>query len=380
MRALLAGVQLASDTGMAVTQSEAEALNLSERAEFAHAAATTVIAHARRMATFGGAYVDQPSGGGIVILLTRITPEAVAELRAREPMPTLGLEIREVTHTQESLRQAVTDVWEAWSDIGTGVELYSAAVDVPGNRVELEVDHAALARVAGVEAQLASTLSVPVVLRGGEKAEPAAQTCTSVHRCYSPTEAGTFIRQDLPSGVNTCTMGFHITVGSNEQFLTSDHCGWGSSSYWYQLYGPGWGNEAGTLFSNYGDDVMKVEIADTQASDWIYGEPHTFHAGGYRDPVYGEYICAYLPKQLAEDCGTVADDFLSYSLTDSSKWETYVMYGADASGMTAIGGDSGAPVYAPVGSQAVALGVMSDTAERFGLLSETLPIWGATVY
>ena len=375
---LASGTALALDRGLALTEDEVKELELDARAAFAHAAASSVIAYARSLPTFAGVYIDQPAGGEVVILLTEVTSAVVAELQAREPSPSRGIRIEQARYSQVALRQAATTAWTVWSDLADNRELFSVAVDVPGNRIRLEIEGPAANLDAGLEAELAHILGVPVVIAGGERHEPTAQTCTSRHRCYDPTEAGTFIAQNTSAGTRYCAMGFHITIGTNEQFLTSGHCGFDTNTYWYQLYGPGFGNEAGTLFANYGDDVMKVEFPDAQASDWIYAAPSTLHAGGYRAPIYGEYICASLPKQTNLDCGTVADDFLSYTL--SGAWGTYVLYGGSAAGMTAVTGDSGGPVYAPIGSQAVALGVMSSTGEAFGLLSETMPIWGATVY
>lgn len=168
-------------------------------------------------------------------------------------------------------------------------------------------------------------------------------------------------------------MGFHIRIGSDEQFVTAGHCGYGprtSSS----MTGFGTiGAEAGTRFEPYGDDVMKVQMADSQASEWICGS--TALVCGYRSPIYGEAICTSLGYSKKVDCGTVSDDFKGYHMDGA--WGTYYVYGGDAQGLVIIGGDSGSPVYVRVGSQAIATGVVSTLGHEFGLMHETLPGWGA---
>ncbi len=50
---------------------------------------------------------------------------------------------------------------------------------------------------------------------------------------------------------------------------------------------------------------------------------------------------------------------------------------ATLQGLVLIDGDSGSPVYVCVGSQAIAIGVVSTAGQDFGLMYETLPGWGA---
>ena len=192
-------------------------------------------------------------------------------------------------------------------------------------------------------------------------------------------EAGARIAQ---SGVGGCTMGFHITIGTDDQFVTAGHCGYGGGTT-FTMSGYGTiGSEAGTLMEPSGDDIMKAQMGDIQASDWIWGEGSR-RVGGYRAPVYGEAICTSLGysqhgSPIGIDCGTVSDDFKGYNL--NGVWGSYYVFGGDAQGLSIQGGDSGSPVYVRLGTQAIAIGVVSTTGQEFALLSETLPIWGAVPF
>ena len=118
---------------------------------------------------------------------------------------------------------------------------------------------------------------------------------------------------------------------------------------------------------------MKVEMPDSQASDWIYGRSHSYHAGGYRYPIYGESVYASLPKQgdqAGPDWGYIEDDYLSYG----------GMYGAKAAALYVQQGDSGAPVWHADGYQMTGLGLIARTDGVFAVLADFMPAWGATVY
>ncbi len=53
---------------------------------------------------------------------------------------------------------------------------------------------------------------------------------------------------------------------------------------------------------------------------------------------------------------------------------------ATLQGLVLIDGDSGSPVYVCVGSQAIAIGVVSTAGQDFGPMYDTLPGWGGVVF
>ncbi len=377
VEALIASGQDVGSTqvGVVLTGAELEAIDIEGRAAYANEVSKDLIPFARALPDFAGAYFDQRDDGKLVILLTDGSPSNIEALQALAPTDSRALRVETAKYSYAQLKTAIEGVWDVWASELPGVDLYVAAIDVVGNDVRLEVDPSALEVAATHLDALEGKLRVPLRLVAGEPNVPATQTCISRHECYNPTEAGTFIVQNYGTGLRYCAMGFLITIGSNEQFLTSGHCGTDQYTYWYQLHGPGWGYEAGSWYY-YGYDVMKVEIADNQASDWIYGLSHSYHAGGYRYPIYNEWVCASLPKQTGDwvDCGYIADDYLGYDQG------SYHLYGAKTTGIYVQGGDSGAPVFAPTGYQATGLGVMSQVNQIFAILADFMPAWGATVY
>lgn len=359
-----------AETGMVLTRVEAEAINLQSRMDFASAVSESILPFARPRADFGGAYIDQLDGGRLVLLFTGADELRDRELRAREPDASLGITMLEVTHSYASLREAVEGMPDAWKSVFGEVPFFGAGIDVPRNAVRVEVDPGLLRSVQRAVGRLEAALGVPIGVVVGEPSEPA-QTCPSRATCHTPMEAGALIRQSS----TTCTMGFHIRIGSDEQLLSSGHCGYGSSTTWSMTNYGIIGTEQGTLFAPQGDDVMKVQMGDSQASEWIYGS--TALVGGYRAPIFGEAICASLGVTNAVDCGTVSDDFKGYNI--SGTWGTYYVFGGDGQGLAIGGGDSGSPVYVRSGSQAIGIGVVSTAGQEYGLLSETLPIWGAVL-
>jgi hypothetical protein len=358
-------------TGMVLTRVESDSIDLDTRMTFASAVSESVLPFARSRSDFAGAYIDQVAGGQLVVLFTGADDRRDAKLRALEPSPSLGMTIREVTHTYSALRHAVESMPEAWASVYGELGFHGAGIDIPSNVVRVEVNADVVPLVTRDLPSLEAIVGVPVVAVEGQASEPAAQVCSTRATCYNPMEAGALIRQST----KTCTMGFHVTIGGDEQFLSAGHCGYGSSTLWSMTNYGVIGSEQGNLFAPYGDDVMKVQMGDSQASEWIYGS--TALVGGYRAPIYGEAICASLGVSNFIDCGTVSDDFKGYNI--SGDWGTYYVYGGDGSGLAVGGGDSGSPVYVRSGSQAIGIGVISTTGQEYGLLSETLPIWGATL-
>ncbi len=104
---------------------------------------------------------------------------------------------------------------------------------------------------------------------------------------------------------------------------------------------------------------MMVQAPDSQATNRIFDEAARII--GWGSPVTGQAVCASLTKHNWVDCGTILDDFVSYSMNG------YTFFGGKYSGISIIGGDSGSPVYRrETSTTASILGVVSGGA-YFGL-------------
>lgn len=174
-------------------------------------------------------------------------------------------------------------------------------------------------------------------------------------------------------------MGFHIRVGSDEQFLTAGHCGYSGSNSWYHTGYGLVGSEIATLYSSGGKDVMRVGLPDAQASNLIYGTSHTGTLGSGALPVVNETVCASEGNNNAIDCGTVSDDWTSWTSTTAN----YVVYGGDTDGIYPIGGDSGSPLFTrrTVGDDIVIQpkGIVDTSAGMFARVVDALSAWNAAI-
>ena len=164
-------------------------------------------------------------------------------------------------------------------------------------------------------------------------------------------------------------MGFHILVAGDTQFLTAGHCGFSFS--WYHT-GYGFvGNPIKTQWANNGRDVMTVQVNNAQGSNQIYGDTPLITMTGV--PWVGMPVCASAAESNAIKCGSVQDDYLTWS--DG----TYTgIQGADSS-MTFVGGDSGSPIYASPGSLNTAVGIVDASTGEFAIVRDALNAWGYSI-
>lgn len=255
-------------------------------------------------------------------------------------------------------------VWEIWPAIG-GPEIYAVAVDVPANAVRVEVDAANLDLAEKLVSEVSATIGVPTFVTLGEKAFTTA--CSNRDNCYSPMKGGIVIRKGSTSG-SRCTMGFHVVSGSDVQFVTAGHCGYSGSNYWYHQ-GYGYiGSEQATLYGNNGIDIMRVQMSNSQASESLYDSAAAINAVDW--PTTGMWVCASLGVSNSWSCGTVSDNYTSWT---DDKCIGCVIYGGDTTHST-IGGDSGAPLV-DGNLPYSAIGVMNTASGKFAIMKDALPNW-----
>lgn len=219
---------------------------------------------------------------------------------------------------------------------------------------------------------LEERLGTPVTF---EAAIPEPDLCTR-DNCDSPMRAGIRIYKGANYSSYSCTMGFHIRVGTDEQFLTSGHCGYTGSNNWYHPgYGTGFvGHELATLYGPGGKDAMRVQIPDTQASDRVY-HPALREVASARLPLLNETICGSLGRTDVVDCGTVFKTWVSWT----SSTCLCTVWGGDYKDIASQSGDSGSPMYAVHTSSAVvAIGILANST-KFARVSDALSAWNAVV-
>lgn len=358
--------------GIALTAEEEAALDIPARMAFANAVSERVLPFAQSLPTFGGAYIDQRQGGGLVVLLTAPNQAVEDALEARMPTPNLGLRIVGVAYTEASLMDAVSRARDAWERVAPAIGLVSVGIDTMNNRLLVAVRSADLVEAQTAAADLETELAVPVALTAGEEDQDV--DCTSRNHCHDPYKTGINTYKGAVDSVPECTMGFHIRIGTDEQFVTAGHCGWGGSDEWFEPVLGRIGIELATLYAQNGQDIMRLSMFDAQASDDIYGGSSDITGSG--TPVLNETVCASKGWSNEVDCGTVSVLWMSWTSSTAG----FTVWGGDTSGIAnIIGGDSGSPLYLNVGSSAVALGVINTAGGLFARLDTSLDDWAASV-
>lgn len=163
-------------------------------------------------------------------------------------------------------------------------------------------------------------------------------------------------------------MGFHVQVGSDEQFLTNGHCGYTGSNNWYH---PGYGFVGAETSGSYeflGYDAMRVQISDTQDSNMVYA---TTSATNARDPIKNETVCASLGFTQSFRCGQVTSSAIIY--TSSTCTCQVIGFQTNIAG---IGGDSGSPVKA---GSSTAVGLHSTNSGKIAPMQSVLNALGVAL-
>ena len=327
-----------AEWGIPLTVKEMLALDLPARMEFRRAA-TEVLAYARSTPEFAGAYMDQPSGGHLVLQFTSIPLSTSQQIAKLAPKGMLDTRTETVQHSFERLQAALFAAPTAAARLAPEVQLASVGIDEPHNGLSAVlvgqgIDQSLLA------ASLADELGVPIAIDvAGDM--PAAHACTARNVICSPAQPGIW----AATANAGCTLGFHVVNGSGDkQFVTSGHCSdqAGESRTWYQP-SPSWqllGDRTANLYvpGNYTEDIQRVQMPNTLATKRIYGEG-TRDVIGWDWAVTGDAVCTSLGHRNTNDCGTVTVGNDIYNL------EGYLRVGTKTTGITTQGGDSGSPLY-----------------------------------
>lgn len=356
--------------GIPMTAQEMAELDPEGRMQFANELGETLIPFLETLSGYAGAYIDQLNNGGLVVLLTQEDPAAEARIESLMPANNRGLVIKYVALSHAQLLSAAKETWQQWPQVAGVTTLRAVTVDPKASAVRVAVDATDFGLARELIPSLSQRLGVPLLL---DIAEPSRDECHSPDSCYSPMRAGIRIRQGSTSG-SICTMAFHITKNGDEQFLTAGHCGYSGSNNWYhQAYGLV-GSEQATLYFANGIDAMRVQIADSQASNLLYLSVRVVTSA--RDPILNELVCAHLGNTNTIDCGTVGSANTSWISSTCG----CVVWGADHNNISTMGGDSGSPLVAGSGSGAIAVGIHNNSAGNFAKVGSALNSLGWAIY
>lgn len=357
--------------GIVMTTAEAAIVDMPSRIAFGRDVHENLLPEIQALPTYGGAWFDQAQESLLTVALT--APDAAADkaieaVAARHPQK-IALEY--VQNSYHALDAAAHDIWGLWADLTPNRELFTVSVDEIHNGLQIEVPEDQLASID--VATLRKSLGVPIQAIAGVAAN--AGSCPDRDHCIYPFKSATWtnVGYSLSDIRESCTIGFHITVGGSPNFLTSGHCNHGP-----RFYHKGWGllgTSQASAYHNQGFDVQRVPLPSNQDSNLIYGDWHV--VTGYYFPAIGDPVCAELPKS-GFDCGTMTSSWFSYSLGGFTLW------GAKYKDIHLQPGDSGSPFYyASQYGDATATGVgscyFSSSTGCFARVGDALNLFGASL-
>ncbi|MGI8794624.1 MAG: hypothetical protein ACR2H3_15870 [Acidimicrobiales bacterium] len=360
VRSLLDGEADPRSAEWGIPLTTAELDDITARATFSNRAKEKAIPYAEALDTFAGAWFDQKDDGKLVIMLTDATDAAKAAVRERMPDQSRGVRFMPAKYGFAKLQSAFDRAWEAWAKEHPGMLPTGVTIDVPNNRLILEVAADDVARAKDQIAGLEKEFGVDIAVRQGTRGRDLA--CPSRAKCYDPLRAGTRVYNAYANNTSHfCTMAFHVNDSTQNNawdhtFFTAGHCaydpvtGAAKPDDWHQDSAFGLiGNEKKNGYVSNNRDIMLVKFQDwaDQKSSRVYGASGS---GGQVMseavwPHTGDYACTSLGKSGEVRCGTVVQDYAWFSET-----KKITVQGAALNWSNSIPdllkGDSGSPVYA----------------------------------
>ena len=284
-----------AEVGIPMTRDEVSAVDINGRNAFVAAARDELIPYVRSLKTFAGVWVDQQSGGDLVVSLTSLDAPTLGAIEARAPSASRGVRVVTAKHTAATLEAAMHSLTQTWRSAHADAPLVAVGRDTPNNRLQVQITKGSGADLAGLASSLTTQVGVDMTVTETEPGDDV--TCTSRDTCYGPMKAGIRIRDGSTSGGHWCTMGFLVTVNgtTDEQLLTAAHCYFdGVGTNWYhKAYGL-LGSEANrSAYGHDGYDVMTVRFPDAQDSELIYGVSGPQQFTGSALPITGEGVCFF---------------------------------------------------------------------------------------
>jgi hypothetical protein len=190
----------ASDVGSAAwgipaTAGELASLGLEDRNAFVSAAHERLIPYVRTLTTLGGVWVDQMTGGDIVVQLTQSDASTVSTIMALAPAGRHAVRVQVVQHTEAQLLDALRGLSRSWGARYGAIQLVGAAIDEEANGLSVEIASGSGTDLSALSHDLSATAGVGVSVR--EVVAGGDATCTSRDSCYSPMKAGNKVRDGL---------------------------------------------------------------------------------------------------------------------------------------------------------------------------------------
>jgi hypothetical protein len=324
-----------------VPLTKAELVEMSERARIGESAEPLMEYGRSRPGVFGGAYIDQPAGGVVNVL---VTDDADAPQWTQLAPTGATVKVRTVARTEKELDTIHDRIMEDWRVIERhGVSLQYISTEIPDNVVEVGVKGLTPAAKETLKADYGPGVRVVEDETFGPAACPDSN-------CANPLKAG--LKIDIPAGGGSCTSGFHTRgYGGNIKMLTAGHCNEGLAIPSAQYEHPGFGDIGRFVETSITNtpyelkaDAGLINIWDSQGSRKFFVSV----AQGLRNVTAVQNKTQEIVGQVVCKSGFVGGYGCGYLETTSA---TYNAYGhlfykqRRASTSNAKGGDSGGPVF-----------------------------------
>jgi hypothetical protein len=239
------------------------------------------------------------------------------------------------------------------TQVGISVERNSVVVGAEPDLLTAELEH-----------QIRSLSPGRIDVVTSPQHEPAV--CTSRANCHSPLRAGVAV----DANGSTSTLGFGVKKGNDKQYLVAGHHV--GTTFSHPTLGT-IGNVTATAFYGDGADAKAIQATDGQVSNDVY-----WNASSVKNvlwdtmPLSGMYVCKS-GLSSGNTCGTVTDSFFYYYLGN-------ILLKGAMTNVQIKPGDSGAPIYQPVGtSNAYGVGMASSTGGAIARMLDVLTILGMSL-
>jgi hypothetical protein len=317
--------------GFPMTAPEMQSLDLADRTAF-QVDSEAVIDYASSLPESGGAYFDQLEGGQLVLQFTAVTNAVMARISQLAATDGPATQVQIVRYSFAALQAAMSATQSVIQAEAPSLELESVGIREPENGLVAKVLGSTLS-LSQVEYAVAARLGVPIRIEVAS-GPLVPGSCSTRDGLCQPERGGVWAGTTSEG----CTLGFVVTNGSDKQFVTAGHCG--SASAWYQPYPYVHllGSLQSQLYPGTHLDMERVQLPDSDASRYIFGEGSTL-IYGKRIPSTGALVYGSLGHSNAVRSGTVYTAYGNYYVNG------YQLEGANVHNLVTQGGDSGSPLY-----------------------------------
>ena len=305
--------------------------------------------------SFGGLWIDEAGSPHIAIAGHKQGILDAIEASRIDPTPI----IEYVQFSEATLNVTMAEVVAAVEKEGDlnvdDVDVTSIVLSIPDNAIVFNHSEGADAKVERLRSRFGAAATF-----SDSATEFLAVACTGRTNCGSPVRAGIqlYRNNSTPTGRSTACMSAFVikdlVLPPRYSILSAGHCYNATYTSRYHPTSTYLGSTAGIPpVYTFGSDAMRIPIPASQASNLLYissASSRSVTSSQTSGEVIGSQVCS--SKLSGNDCGSL----LSTNVCSDNGAICGLRL---ASNQFACGGDSGSPVYKPVGSTAAqALGIM----------------------